>query len=259
MNSDDLTWQLISKSFCSFMVKTKTSKFCRNEDNVTGLCNRHSCPLSNSQYATVKERDGIIYLYLRAPERVPYPAKHWEKIKLSRNENQAIEQINTHLRYWDRWIRTRVKLRYLRTRDYLRRMRRLALSRQKKIETINRNAEQRELRREEKALRVAKLSKTVENELLERLRFNNSSKEIYNVDRIAFEKALEAEELLDSEVEEREENAVYTSASDLDEEEDIEDIISIQNEDMEDEPEMVKIRANSLQPKRKVTIAYENN
>ncbi|VEL41821.1 unnamed protein product, partial [Protopolystoma xenopodis] len=107
MNSDDLVWQIINNSFCSFLVKTKAGKFCRNENNVTGLCNRHSCPLSNSRYATIKERDGIIYLYMREPERVPYPNKQWERVKLSRNEKQAIEQINRHLKYWDRWIRGR--------------------------------------------------------------------------------------------------------------------------------------------------------
>lgn len=264
MNSDDLTWQLISKSFCSYMVKTKTGKFCRNEDNVTGLCNRHSCPLSNSQYATIKERDGIIYLYVRAAERVPYPSKQWERIKLKKNEDQAIEQINEHMRYWDRWIRTRVKLRYIRTRDYLKRMRRLALSRQKRIETVNKKSERRELRREEKALRVAKLSRTVENELLERLRAATSSKEIYNIDQSAFERALETEELeepVEEDEEEEDEEVVYTSASELDEEEeeDIEDL-GVIPEGEEEEADLVAIEDGpSSSKRRKVKITYEKD
>ncbi|KAF7243790.1 hypothetical protein EG68_10253 [Paragonimus skrjabini miyazakii] len=233
------------------MVKTKTGKFCRNDNNVTGLCNRHSCPLANSQYATLKERDGVVHLFLKEPERVPYPGKQWERVKLSRNKKQALAQIKKHMVFWDSWIISRVKQRFFRIRDNLKNMRRLALTRQKKLEPIDRKVERRDQRREKKAVRVARVERTVEQELLDRLRTSISQKEIYNIDKSAFENALSIEEIVEedmedtSEVEISEDELVYTSAS----EDEIEDLI---------ETETNLILAEH--PKRKkISIKYESN
>ena len=64
MQNDELIWSSISLNFCSYKVKLRQQKqaFCKNEYNVTGLCNRQSCPLANSRYATVREEKGFLQL-----------------------------------------------------------------------------------------------------------------------------------------------------------------------------------------------------
>ncbi|KAI3406297.1 mak16 [Candida oxycetoniae] len=189
--SDEVIWQVINQQFCAFKLKTDKQNFCRNEYNVSGLCTRQSCPLANARYATVKNIGGKLYLYMKTAERAHMPNRWWERIKLSRNYNKALKQIDHHLQYWQKFLQHKCKQRLTRLTQVAITERRLALNEEERhLVGIKPKLKRREENRERKALAAAKIEKAIEKELLERLKSGAYGDKPLNVDENIWKKVM---------------------------------------------------------------------
>ncbi|KAI0108629.1 ribosomal L28e protein family-domain-containing protein [Nemania sp. FL0031] len=224
--SDEIIWQVIDKQFCSYKVKaTRERTFCRNEMNISGLCSRTSCPLANSRYATIRPHPdpvkAINYLYIKTPERAHLPSKLWQKIKLSQNYQEALSQIEEHLKYWPQYMIHRAKQRLTRLQQVSIRMRRLAKEEarlgEKLVPKLAPKVRRREETRERKAEAAAKLERAIERELLGRLREGAYGDQPLNVSEQIWKKVLNA---MEREGEATRDKDMDTGIEDEDEEED---------------------------------------
>ena len=198
MQSDDIVWAIIGHYHCSYKTKTVTQTFCRNEFNLTGLCTKPACPLANSNYATVRERKGKLFLFVKTAERAYTPARMWQATKLDDNYERALAQIEEALPYWNKFVVHKCKQRLTKLTEMLTRMRKLRLRGLVNVSTVKQKTERRDVARMEKAEQRAHLETEIEKELLDRLKlgtYGELYQDLLNLNKSAFNKHLEENEM----------------------------------------------------------------
>lgn len=226
--SDDILWKILDTQFCSFKIKTPAKEaFCRNEYNVTGRCTQKDCPLANSRYATVRRSEGRMCLFIKTAERQHLPNKWWQRIVLSRDESEALQQIETDLQYWPRHLISKCRARVSRLFEILATQRRLAVEESETtLQPRNQRARRKEKIRERKALVAARLEKSIEKELLNRLKSGAYGEQPLNVSEEVWKKVMGKydEQESEEELETDDEDVVYIEDSEDDEALDMEDL-----------------------------------
>lgn len=196
-DSQEIVWSILNNQFCAFKLKTtKDQNFCRNEYNATGLCNRQSCPLAQPKYATIRSDPETqrLYLFIKEPERAHLPRQWWQRIKLSNNYSKALEQIDEHLIYWNKFSIHKCKQRLTRLTQVRVRSQKLAREDERLGEqVVSRLApkvRRREDTRERKAEAAAKIERAIERELVERLRSGAYGDRPLNVEENVWKKVM---------------------------------------------------------------------
>lgn len=208
---------------------------------MTGLCNRRSCPLANSKYATVKNDNGKLYLYMKTAERAHTPNRLWERIRLSRNYKTALKQIDDHLLYWNKFMIHKCKQRLTRLTEIMIMERRMALTEQERhYVPVKHKIKNRERARERKALAAAKIEKSIEKELMERLKSGAYGDKPLNVDEKIWKKILGKMDEEEAEKEEQEEESEMEDEFEIEsaeegEDEDVGKVEYVEADDDEDE------------------------
>jgi protein MAK16 len=189
-DNEDLIWNIIGKKkFCCFKYNLQGNQnFCKNKFNLTGFCSRQSCPLANNNYATIIEKNGVLFLYFKTALNSKFPSKTWKKISLSRNFIKAVQQIDLHLALWPIFFINKVKLRLTKLNQVLIRARIKNIE----IKDSNLNFNLINNKEEYKLTQKIKIEKMIEQELLNRLHMGVYG-ENYNLKPIYYWKKINSE------------------------------------------------------------------
>nr|UXY87235.1 maintenance of killer 16, mak16-like protein [Cryptomonas sp.] len=168
-NKDDLVWKIIGgNEFCCFKYSSSNQNFCQNKFNLTGFCSRQSCPLANNKYATIIEKNGILFLYFKKSLDHNTPSKTWKKVSLSRNIIKGIQQIDLELAFWPKFFINKTKFRLIKLTQALIRSRLRDIHIKRNFHS-NFNIKLTKKNEEFNLLTKLNIENTVERELLIRL------------------------------------------------------------------------------------------
>lgn len=178
---------------------------------------------------------------MKTVERAHLPSKLWERIRLSQNYAEALQQIDDRLIYWPKFLIHKSKQRLTRLTQVAIRMRKIAKEEErlgeKMVSKLAPKVRHRERARERKAESAAQLEKTIERELLQRLRSGTYGHEPLNVSETIWKKVLTAME--------REDGATRDKDMDKgieDDEEEGEDFSDEEEDESELEEERIKAK-----------------
>lgn len=177
------------------------------------------------------------------------PSKMWERIKLSQNYNTALEQVDSRLIYWPKFLVHKCKQRLTRLTQVAIRMRRIAKEDdrlgEKLVPKLAPKVRRREETRERKAEAAAKVERAIERELIDRLRSGAYGDKPLNVEEGIWKRVLKGlerggegvrDEDLDEGIEDDDEDELEQEMEDvgLNDVEYVSDIEGEEEDDLED-------------------------
>ncbi|QPG77363.1 hypothetical protein FOA43_004776 [Brettanomyces nanus] len=191
------------------------------------------------KYATVKNIDGTLYLYMKTAERAHTPNHLWERLKLSKNYKTALKQIDDNLLYWNKFMIHKCKQRLTRLIQVKITERRMALTEQERHYVgVKHKVKNRERARERKALAAARIERAIEKELMDRLKSGAYGDKPLNVDEAVWRKILgkmETNNEQDGDQEEEEEDELELESEAEEDDEDVGRVEYVEGDDEEDD------------------------
>lgn len=115
-----------------------------------------------------------------------------------------MEQIDEKLPFWNKFQVHKCKQRLTKLTEMLQRMRKLKLKSKERFSVIKQKTERRDTTRMDKAEDVANVERQIEKELLDRLKlgtYGELYEDLMNLNKKAFDKHLEDENAVNSEIE----------------------------------------------------------